>query len=170
MVFFVLSYADGVPAGFFERLNQTLAIPLQAEWAPWLWTLGQQPVNRWLLETKVTQSGGQAQEQVLLVEKTTIPITELTSLGSGRCFSVRTKGEYQDSWLEIIRSQLELGIPLILTKRGYEAEPWLILAEDGTHCLYQGEERLLQAPSLNYALTWAKHELGIRFLVSSGVG
>ena len=165
--FYVLSYAEDVPVGFFDRLNRTLAIPLQAEWTPWLWTLGQQPVNRWLLESKVVRTGGEAQEQIHLVEKTFLPITEIKSLGNVRCSLVRTEGDYQNSWLEIIRHRLELGIPLILTKQGYQADPWTVLVEDGAHCLWEGDDLLIRAPSLNYALTWANETLGLKFLVSS---
>ncbi len=163
--FFVLSYTDSVPTGFFERLNRTLAIPLQDTWTPWLWELGQQSLQRWFFETKMIRNGNELQEQVQLIEKAFLPITEIKGLGNVRCFSVRTYGGYQDTWLEIVRTQLALGIPLISTTQGYEADQWRILLEDDTHCLYQDDEMLVQAPNLTYALAWAKKELGLNFLV-----
>ncbi len=43
--FYILTYSDGVPSGFIERLNRSLALPLQPEWAPWLLTAGQKAVS-----------------------------------------------------------------------------------------------------------------------------
>ncbi len=48
--FYSLTYDDGVPSGFFDRLNRCLAIPLQPAWTAWLWEQGQQPYSRFTIE------------------------------------------------------------------------------------------------------------------------
>lgn len=50
--FYLLTYEDGAPSGFFERLNRTLSIPLDPAWADWLWDKGQQPQSRFTLRTQ----------------------------------------------------------------------------------------------------------------------
>ena len=105
---------DGVPPGFFDRLNHALALPLKPEWANWLWEQGQQPQSFLVLEPKAEWEQGKRIEKTILTETTQIPITRMSSLGSVACYSVLCSGHYQEAWLAIIRRQLALSIPLNL--------------------------------------------------------
>ncbi len=167
--FYLLSYEPGVPAGFFERLNQSLSIPLKPVWAPWLWELGQQPQSFLSLETKREWEKGQPVERTQLVETTEMPISRLSSLGTVTCYTVHCQGRSRDAWLQIIRERLGLGI--VLKKVPYSGgqrylnDLWAACPTKEGWALHQGDEVVIQAPSLNHLLTEARESLGVYFIL-----
>lgn len=173
--FYLLTYEDGVPSGFFERLNRTLSIPLDPAWADWLWDQGQHPQSRFTLRTQTIYENGQPVEQEQLLETTDTPITRLDSLGHVDCYRVRCNEGYTQAWLQIIRDQLGLGIRLKAAPHpagrepSYQNGPWCIqtfAAPEGSgwQLTYEGE-RLAQAPSLNHLVTQAREHLGLHFII-----
>lgn len=165
--FYLLTYDTGVPDGFFTRLNRSLSIPLQPDWAAWLWELGQQAHSRLTLAPRPEPEGGQAVEQRDLTETTETPISRLSSRGRVACYRVQCAGRYKAAWLQLIRAQLALGIRLRPDGRQrYVAGDWQLEGQGEQWLLYQGGERLLAAPSRNYLLVEARETLGLNFIIT----
>jgi hypothetical protein len=162
---YLLTYDHDVPAGFFERLNKSLSIPLQPEWESWLWQSGQQPQSFLILETKKVMEEGQYVEKPHLTEATQIPISRLSSLGTVACYCVRCNGRYRDAWLRIIRQQLGLGIRLRKEAEDYYRNgSWLACFDKQGWLLQKDGDRVAVAPSLNHLLTEARERLGLHFI------
>jgi hypothetical protein len=171
--FYLLTYEQGVPASFFDRLNRTLPIPLKPDWAGWLWELGCQPQSFLSLQTRQVWEGGQQVEQTDLTEITETPVSRLPGLGQVACYTVRCAGRYREAWLQIIRQQLNLGIRLKkMPEVGHHCRylngVWAALPADGGWELRHGDEVMAQAPSVNYLLTAARENLGVHFLIEEG--
>lgn len=171
--FYLLTYEEGVPAAFFARLNHSLALPLKAEWAAWLWQLGQQPQSRLTLETKTVYESGKSVEQEKLTETTEIPISRRSNLGTVGCFQVMCGGPYQDAWLQIIREHLALGIRLQVeaSAKGiihYAAGGWRVEPMPDPAAGWQVRQNdavVASGPSLNYALTQVRERQGVRLIL-----
>ncbi|MEW5957711.1 MAG: hypothetical protein AB1801_08315 [Chloroflexota bacterium] len=168
--FYLLSYEDGVPPGFFARLNKSLAIPLKPEWELWLWELSRQPQSFLTLQTRRVWADGQQVEKTELTEITETPISRLSSLGQVACYSVRCNDRYRVAWLHFIRQQLNLGIRLKkVTGEGHSCRyfngVWTALPANGGWELHYGDEVMARAPSVNYLLTAARETLGVHFLI-----
>jgi hypothetical protein len=166
--FYLLTYEEEMPLGFFERLNQALSIPLKPEWATWLWQQGQQPQSFLILDQKAEWEGGQRVEKTILARASQLPITRLNSLGKVSCYAVLCSGRYKDAWLEIIRRQLALSIPLqkmphLGDSYRYQNDPWAVYPYPEGWALYKGDDQLISASSLDYLLTEAKEHLGTYF-------
>jgi hypothetical protein len=164
--FRLLTYDEGVPTGFFERLNSSLAIPLKPEWAAWLWQQGQQPHSRLTLQTQTKYEAGQPVAYDRVVETTDTPIVRLNSLGQVACYTVHCTDTYRHCWWQIIRQQLDFGLRMARVKQDcYRLEDWAIQRKDSTWQLaYQGD-LLAEAPSLNHLLTEAREKLGLPFMI-----
>lgn len=168
--FYLLTYEDDLPSGFFERLNKTLAIPLKPEWASWLWEQGQQPQSRLTLNTRKGREGGQEVEKTELVETTETPITRLSSLGAVTCYRVQCGERYKDAWLQIIRAQLDLSIRLKTVPdpgggQRYLNGRWTASSTPEGWALHQDNDLVIQAPSINHLLTEARETLGLHFII-----
>jgi hypothetical protein len=171
--FFLLTYESGMPDGFFARLNRCLSIPLKEEWATWLWAEGQKAQTWLAIETKEEYEDGQPVERQNLVQTSQTPISKHESRGRVACYRVRTRGPYKAAWLQIIREQLGLGIPLFVTQYGgverYEETLWSIYAPKPDHWILDcGDEEILSAPSLDFLLAKARDELGRHFVIQGG--
>jgi hypothetical protein len=167
---YLLTYEQGLPSGFFDRLNKSLSIPLKPEWAPWLWEQGQKPQSFLALESRKVMEDGEYVEKPQLTEATQIPISRLDSLGGVACYAVHCNGRYRDAWLQIIRQQLDLGISLNKVPHGqgdfcYRNTTWAAYPTGDGWALHQGENRVAQAPSLNHLLTEARESLGLFFIL-----
>ena len=168
--FYLLSYEAGMPPGFFDRLNKSLSIPLKPAWAEWLWELGQQSQAFLTTETRKVREDGEYVDQEVLTETTQLPIQRLQSLGQIQAYSIRCEGRYRETWLQIIRQQLKLGIRLQKASAngvgdGYRNGIWSINTTSENWVLQQGDEVVLQAPSLNHLLTTARETLGVHFVI-----
>jgi hypothetical protein len=183
--FYILTYEDGVPAGFFNRLNAVLSIPLKPEWAPWLWKESQRAQTWLAIEPRTIYENHKPVETNELTEITCTPISRLpTHTGSVMCYQIRTEGRYKTAWLKIIREHLNLGIRLrspeesALSVAGddyfYTGDKWTVYtipaayAEEGKGrwTLQRGDQVVLsQAPSLNWLLSQARDDLGIRLII-----
>lgn len=171
--FYLLTYeTDGMPSGFFDRLNNCLSLPLNPEWANWLWEQGQQSQSRMTLVKKTEYQDGQPVEAQRLTETTDIPIGSLDGLGQVACYAVHTDGRYRDAWLQIIRDQLQLEIVLqrqAINEVAYRSNDGIwTTAQTGAYGqdewqLVQGDEVVLEAPTLTFLLTQAREELGLYF-------
>ena len=177
--FYLLTYDEDIPVGFFERLNASLSIPLKAQWEVWLWEQGQRPQTRQALKTNTVWEDRQRVEKTELAESLETPIQRLDSLGQVICYSVHCDGSYRTAWLQIIRAQLDLGIrlamdPYIGESDGYGNDTWAIvpvsLSDQEGWRLYHlpDEEALLEAPNLPYLLAEARDSLGLPFLLEEG--
>jgi hypothetical protein len=165
--FYLLTYEPGVPDSFFSRLNKSLSIPLQPEWAAWLWEAGQQSQSQLTLVSREVWEGGQPVEKTELTETTETPITCLNSLGTVACYRVQCAGRYKAAWLQLIRRQLQLGIRLRPAgQQRYVADAWRIERQGEQWLLYQRGERQIAAPSLNFPLVEARETLGLHFIVT----
>jgi hypothetical protein len=168
--FFLLTYEAGPPVSFFPRLNKTLSIPLQPEWAEWLWVEGQK-LQAWMtVETYEEQQGGQAVEGQRLVQTSQTPIHRYDSRGRSGCYRIGTGGLYKAAWLQIIREQLGLGIRLLPTQTGarerYEDTVWSVSADaSGRWILNSNDEDILVAPTLEFLLAQARDQLGRHFII-----
>lgn len=168
--FFLLTYASDVPESFFARLNRCLSIPLKEEWAGWLWDNGQQPQSWLAVESQEETENGETVERQHLVQTSQTPIERYQSYGQVACYRIRTGGDYKTAWLQIIRQQLKLGIPLWATQGGagqrYEEALWSVYAEHANRwVLDYGDEQVLSAPSLDFLLAKARQELGRYFIL-----
>lgn len=168
--FYLLTYETGVPDSFFARLNKSLSIPLQPNWAPWLWERGQQSHSRLTRVSREVREGNQFVEKTELTETTEVPITRLNNLGTVACYRVQCAGRYRAAWLQLIREQLALGIRLKPDgKQRYVAGDWLIHSQAEQWLLFQNEERLLASSSLNFLLVEAQENLGLHFIVTEEI-
>jgi hypothetical protein len=171
--FHLLTYEDGVPSGFYDRLNNTLSIPLKPEWAGWLWEQGQKPQTFFTLSSQWVYENGQRVEQEQVTETTKIPITRLDDTwGSVSCYQIRCDGLYKEAWTQIIREQLGLGInldtePLANERQRYTNGFWTIQPGGTGWLLYQAEERLVEAPTLNHLLTEAREQHGLALVIKA---
>jgi hypothetical protein len=170
--FHLLTYAEGLPPGFFERLNQTLSISLKPEWSTWLWAQGQQTQAFPVIEIKSEYEGGQYVDKAYLTETTQTPISRLTSLGQAACYTVQCQGRYKQAWLQIIRQQLGLGIRLAkvpLSPGGcqYLNGSWGAHPSAEGWTLRHDNQVIAQAPTVNHLLTEARETLGVHFIIES---
>ena len=170
--FYILTYDSGIPAGFFERLNKSLALPLNPEWATWLWEAGQQSVSIATVETKTVNHGEEEKQERTLKEQTLTPILQSKSRGQARIYMVQTGHYYKTAWLQLIREQLGLGIPMhkpIGDPHRYVGDGWDIdLAEEtesGKCRLYKDGERQFVADSLTFLVAQAHTDLGIHLQI-----
>ncbi|MCG3209302.1 MAG: hypothetical protein FOGNACKC_02923 [Anaerolineae bacterium] len=165
--FHLLSYDEGCPPAFFARLNQCLSIPIQAAWTDWLWRCGQQPQATWSLKTRTRYDGRQPVEVEELVEDSVQPIRRLDSLGQVACYAVECHDEHKAAWLQIIRTELKLGLVLPPAAAGhqYQGEGWTVTAEAETWTLSRGRDVVLTAPSRTYLLTQARDKLGMHLVI-----
>ena len=172
--FYLLTYDEDVPAGFFARLNHTLSIPLKPDWATWLWQQGQQPQSWLAFQTRPGYEDSQPEDQKQVVELTRTPITCLDSLGEVSCYQVRCAEDYRAAWLQIIRTQLQLGTilqaaPHPLGGERYADGRWTIEPVSQTDetgwQLTDENEIVSQAPSLNHLLVEARESLGVHFII-----
>jgi hypothetical protein len=170
--FYLLTYDQELPAGFFERLNQCLSIPLKPEWDGWLWTEGQQTQTFWTLETRKEYDQGQYVDRTRLTETTKLPIKRLDGLGQVACYQIHCEAQYQQAWLQIIREQLQLGvemtpIPSANGQQRYQNGSWSAHQEQDQWILQREHQPVAAAPSLNHLLTDAREKLGVHFLIQS---
>jgi hypothetical protein len=163
--FYLLSYEDGTPSGFFERLNRSLSLPLKPAWADWLWAGGQQAQSFPILETRRVLVDGQPVEKPELVQAHETPISRMDSLGEVVCYTILCHGRYQQAWLHLIRQQLNLGLRLAKTGRGYRAGRWAVYQTPEDWTLHQADQIVARAPSLAYLLAEARQTLGLHFLL-----
>lgn len=104
--FYLLTYEDDVPRGFYERLNRTLDIPLRSEWVDWLWTDGQEQQSfTWQVIRSVWEDGEYIRKGFEENDSAT-PIVLLNSLGSVRCYQVHTAHKYKHAWHAAIKNRL----------------------------------------------------------------
>lgn len=104
--FYLLTYDDGIPRGFYERLNRTLDIPLKPEWTDWLWTDGQEQQSfSWQVIRSVYEDRAYIKKEVEEDDSAT-PIILHKSLGSVKCFEVRTSQRYKHAWHAAIKNRL----------------------------------------------------------------
>ncbi len=109
--FYLLTYEDGIPSGFYERLNRTLAIPLKPEWINWLWTDGQEQQSFvWRAIRSVWEDGGYVKKEFDEDDSAT-PIVLMSSLGSVKCYQVHTATKYKHAWHAAIKNRLNGVIP-----------------------------------------------------------
>lgn len=104
--FYLLTYDDGIPRGFYERLNRTLDIPLKPEWTDWLWTDGQEQQSfTWRVTRSVYEDGKYIKKEFDDADSAT-PIALMNSLGNVKCYLVHTNYKYKHAWHVAIRNQL----------------------------------------------------------------
>ncbi len=182
--FYILTYEDGVPAGFFNRLNTVLSIPLKPEWEPWLWQESQRSQTWLAIEPKTIYENHKAVQTTELTETACTPISRLpTQTGAVRCYRIQTEGRYKTAWLKIIREHLGLGIRLGLPEAGsfpaagddyfYTNGQWTVYTapaayakDNGRWTLQRGDQVVLsQAPSLNWLLSQARDDLGVQLII-----
>lgn len=164
--FYLLSYDEGIPRGFFHRLNRSLAVPLLPEWKPWLWEAGQKSQSFQSLKKDYTWSGGEKVETDVITRSDQVPIQAVSGLGDARCYRVACNGKYQEAWLKIIRDQLGLAVTLKLDgDRRYVAGPWTVYYGDDSWQVTRGGESLVAGSSLDLALVLAREKLGIPFVI-----
>ncbi len=169
--FYLLTYQDGLPAAFFERLNQSLSIPLKPEWAEWLWNQGQQSQTFQSLETRQVREGAKMVAKTNLIQASETPIRQLKSLGMVAGYRVLCDGRYRDAWLHLIREQLQLRIHLHpeLPGQRYTNGDWSVFGfvepDQSGWRLQQGDEVLLEASTRDYLLAEAQQRLGLNLLI-----
>lgn len=163
--FYLLSYDDGVPPGFYNRLNRCLQIPIQPEWTEWLWKYGLQTQSFLKLEPYTQWEAGQRVEKKRVVEATRMPILKRDSLGTVFCYIVQCDEDYQIAWLQIIRNQLNLSVKLKLVSDGIHTNgDWSVEEKLAKWKLMRGDEVLLSdIATLNYLMTQARDEFGVSF-------
>lgn len=114
--FHILTHHNGIPAGFLERLNASLPIPIKPEWQAQLWEMGQQPHKFIIYETKTKGYGKDAKKTTEQSLKVTTPIIPVTNkAGNLKCFHVHTDGDDRWAWYAIVQKILrvfDLEIPL----------------------------------------------------------
>ena len=106
--FYILTYEDGVPSGFYERLNKTLGIPLKPEWSEWLWIEGQKQQSFTWQVIRSVYENGKFEKQIVGEDDSTVPIILSESLGSVRCYGVHTALKYKHAWHAAIRNHLNV--------------------------------------------------------------
>lgn len=104
--FYLLTYEDGIPDGFYERLNWTLNIPLKSEWIDWLWTDGQEQQSFTWRATKTVWKDGEYVKKEVDEDDSATPIVLMKSLGSVKCYQVHTTYRYKHAWHAAIKNQL----------------------------------------------------------------
>lgn len=164
--FNILTYDEGVPGGFFHRLNRSLPIPLLPEWESWLWSEGLKLQSfRAIKKDWEWRDGIRVEFDGLTgVDKT--PIYQLSSIGTAVCYRVTCADKYRQAWLHLIRQQLGLGISLVQeTSNLYRAGQWAVVYEDSAWQVMKGDEIKLSADSIELALIRARQELGTLLII-----
>ena len=161
--FYLLTYDTGTPVHFFDRLNRTLSIPLQPDWADWLWTVGQQEQSFSTIIKRTVKEGGIEVEKSLFEEVARLPIKPLDRMGSAQVYSVRTAEYYRDAWLQIIRTELDVATRLDgNADLGWRSnDEWSVCQTGEQWQLRQFTETVLTATALPQLLTQADVEFGL---------
>jgi hypothetical protein len=106
---------NGVPTGFFERLNAVLPIPLKPEWANDLWRYGQYDYQYSFLKKDYRGHDDLKKESIR-------PVIDMKAEGMVDIYSIRTDAHAQDVWLTIVRSYI-LGSSLLF--RRVDDQTWI---------------------------------------------
>lgn len=168
--FYLLTYAQGTPAGFFDRLNRSVSIPLQPDWAEWLWQMGQQSQSFTTIVTKPVREGTKEVEKTFYEAVSVATITPLDSIGTVQAYKVRCDEQYREAWLQIIRQQLNLSIPLsspstVATGKQYLNEQWCVHQDGERWQLWDQDDVRLTADSLDHLLVDARVALGLPLVI-----
>jgi hypothetical protein len=167
----LISYQEGMPLTFFKRFQAILPLPIQEEWAPWLWEEGQKAHSFRVLQTRTVTRDGQEIEQPYLTPVSETPIQEVRTIGDVKCYQIVTSGYCQEAWLRIIRQKLNLGTRLAWIeggKTGYhlKGDGWSCYETDeGDWALHQGQKQILIAPALEHFVVEARQKLGVNFII-----
>lgn len=104
--FYLLTYGEGMPVGFYERLNRTLSIPLKPGWVDWLWVDGQEQQSFTWRATRTVWSDGEYIKKEFDEDDLATPIGICKSLGSVRCYKIHTGLKYKHAWHVAIKNHL----------------------------------------------------------------
>ena len=165
--FYILTYDDGVPSGFFERLNKTLSIPLKPEWESWLWEKGQEQV-KWtgIQDDRVWEDGRYVNKPESQAFSDTPIVSVSSEIGDISCYKVDTGGKSKEAWLTIVRQELALGIRLTPMAGDYLNGVWSVSVSGGEWVLrHRNEGELLRANKLDFLLAQARTEKGLNLIL-----
>ena len=140
--FHLLSHDEGIPAGFFDRLNKCLSIPIKLEWTDWLWEQGKKEQNVPVLSKYSDE----------IQETPVYPIYELDSQGAVRGYRITTAGNYKAAWLQIIRAQLDTGIRLDKSGNSYRNGKFAIHQSNDEWILLKEGDLVVKANDLKHLL------------------
>lgn len=167
--FHLLTYDEGTPAGFFERLNKALSIPLKPEWADWLWTEGRKYQKIRLMKTEKVWEDRQLVKRTEPKDVEIMPISRIVSsdnIGDVGCYQIFVAGEHREAWLHLIRTQLGLQIDLIPQGNDiYLNGVWEVSGGSEAWGLFKGDDLVLDAPSLDWLLVEAREKIGLNLAI-----
>lgn len=108
--FWLATMEDGVPAGFFRRLNSCCDVPMKKKWAARLWEAGTTEQQFTVWEQVRTRYGPNAGLEWKEKNKVETPVSNRNNDAGGdfKLYHVKTGGSYRWAWYKIVLGILSL--------------------------------------------------------------